>query len=77
MQGNGAMERKIIMIASIIGLIASLGAADAGTAARPHPSSLPASGQAARRLNSFDSAVSTSMDEGNARRYHGGPKSND
>jgi hypothetical protein len=77
MQGNRAMERKIIVTASIIVLIASLGAADAGTAARPHPSPVPASGQAARRLNSFDSAVATLTAERNARRYHGGPKSND
>jgi hypothetical protein len=77
MQGNRAMEKNIIVAVSIIVLIASLGAAEAGTGARPHPSTLPASGQAARRLNAFDSAVSPLTSEGNARRYHGGPKSND
>jgi hypothetical protein len=71
------MERNIPVAASIIVLIATLGAADARTAARSHRSHVPAIGQGARRLFSFDLAVSTSAAEPNAHRYHGGPKSND
>jgi hypothetical protein len=71
------MERTITVTASIIALIATLGAADAGTVSRSHRSPVPASGQAAHRLNSLDSTVSTSAAEPNARRYHGGPKSSD
>jgi hypothetical protein len=67
------MERTITVTASII----ALGAADAGTVSRSHRSPVPASGQAAHRLNSLDSTVSTSAAEPNARRYHGGPKSSD
>ena len=69
------MDRKITVTASIIVLIATLGAADARTAARSDRSHVPAIGQVARRLISFDSAVSTSAAEPNAHRYHGGPKS--
>jgi hypothetical protein len=69
------MDRKIIMIASIILLIATPGAADAGTTSRPQRSRVPASAQAAQRLDSFDWALSTSAANPNARRYFGGPKS--
>ena len=69
------MERKITVTASIIVLIAALGAADARTAGRPHRSTIPTSGPVAPRLNSFDFAVSTSAAKPNAHRYHGGPKS--
>jgi hypothetical protein len=69
------MERKITVTASIIVLIATLGAADARTAARSHRSTIPTSGNAAHRPNSFDLAVSTSAARPNAHRYHGGPKS--
>jgi len=51
------MERTITVTASIIALIATLGAADAGTVSRSHRSPVPASGQAAHRLNSLDSSV--------------------
>ena len=71
------MEGKISVIASIIALMASVATADAGTAVRSHRSRVPASEQAARRLNSFDLAGPIFVAEPNGRRYHGGPKSND
>jgi hypothetical protein len=70
------MEGKITVAASIIALMASLATADAGTAARSNRSGKPASEQAARRLNAFDS-TSVFAAEPNGRRYRGGPKSND
>ena len=71
------MTRKMALTVSVIMLIATSGALAAGTArALPHRSAVPASGQALRSFNSFDSAASPSAAEPNAHRYHGGPKSN-
>jgi hypothetical protein len=72
------MTNKITLTALIIMLIATSGALAAGTArVLPHRSAVPASGQALRSFNSFDSAASPSAAEPNAHRYHGRPKSND
>ena len=69
---------KITLTVSVIMLVAATGVVDAGAArARPHRPGVPASGQAVRSFNSFDSAAFTSAAEPNEHRYHGGPKSND
>lgn len=65
------MERIIAVAASIVVLVGTLSSANAGTTARSHRRPV----QAARCVNSLDSAVPVSAAEPNAHRYHGGPKS--
>ena len=65
------MTKKLALTASVIMLVAisdATAAEKASTASR----AAPASENALKRLNSFDSSPSA---EPNAHRYHGGPKS--
>jgi hypothetical protein len=71
------MERKTAVTASMIVLMATLATTDAGAAVRSYRSRVPLSEQAARRLNSLELAAPIFVAEPNARRYHGGPKSNE
>jgi len=71
------MTKKIALTASVIMLIAN--SANSGATAAEKTRSVsratPASENALKRSNSFDSAASTSATGPNAHRYRGGPKS--
>jgi hypothetical protein len=62
---------------SITVLMATLGAANAATTARSNRPITPVSDQATQLRNAFDWASPMPTAEPGARRYHGGPKSND
>jgi hypothetical protein len=72
------MTKKVALTASIL-LFTAISAAAAqdrpGVRSRWSPTFVPR--QAASRLNAFDSVAPMSAAEPRARRYHGGPKSND
>jgi len=77
-QRNRAMTKKIALTTSILLLTAISGAAaQDGPSVRSRWSPTFVPRQAPSRLNAFDSVAPMSAAESRARRYHGGPKSND
>jgi hypothetical protein len=82
-QGNRTMMKNLVLAASITMLVAISGQAFARTATPnerygTEAATVPSDRQPVNGFNAFeDPAMPTHMDEPNAYRYHGGPKSND